>query len=209
MEHDDELLEKYLGGEEPSEDELRQAIREATIAGEIFPVFCGSAFKNKGVQALLDGVIDYLPSPKDIPPIQGHLPHKDETREFREAKDDAPFSALAFKIMTDPYVGKLTFFRVYSGSIPSGTHVMNAAKERKERIGRILQMHANKREERDEVFAGDIAAAIGFKDVRTGDTLCDPETSHHPGGHEVPGAGDRRGNRAEDQGRPGQVGRWV
>ncbi len=174
VEHDDELLEKYLGGEDLSEAELRRAIREATISGEIFPVFCGSAFKNKGVQALLDGVIDYLPSPMDIPAILGHLPHKDETREAREADDDAPFSALAFKIMTDPFVGKLTFFRVYSGSIPAGSHVMNAAKERKERIGRILQMHANKREERDEVFAGDIAAAIGLKDVRTGDTLCDP-----------------------------------
>jgi elongation factor G len=177
VEHDDALLEKYLGGEEPSEEELRRAIREATVSGEIFPVFCGSAFKNKGVQALLDGVIDYLPSPEDIPAIQGHPPHRDETRELREAKDDAPFSALAFKIMTDPYVGKLTFFRVYSGSVPAGTHVMNAAKERKERIGRILQMHANKREERDEVFAGDIAAAIGFKDIRTGDTICDPK---HP-----------------------------
>ncbi len=174
VEHDDLLLEKYLGGEEPTEQELRQAIREATISGEIFPVFCGSAFKNKGVQALLDGVIDYLPSPVEIPPIQGHLPHRDETREDREARDDAPFSALAFKIATDPYVGKLTFFRVYSGSIPAGSHILNATKERKERVGRILQMHANKREERDEVFAGDIAAAIGLKDVKTGDTLCDP-----------------------------------
>ncbi len=174
VEHDDELLERYLGGEEPTEEELRKAIREATISGEIFPVFCGSAFKNKGVQALLDGVIDYLPSPMDVPAIQGHLPHKNETRVDREANDDAPFSALAFKIMTDPYVGKLTFFRVYSGSIPAGTHVMNATKSRKERVGRILQMHANKREERDEVFAGDIAAAIGLKSVRTGDTLCDP-----------------------------------
>lgn len=174
VEHDDELLERYLGGVEPTEAELRQAIRESTISGEIFPVFCGSAFKNKGVQSLLDGVIDYLPSPMDVPPILGHLPHKDETREVREADDDAPFSALAFKIMTDPYVGKLTFFRVYSGSIPAGNHVMNATKGRKERVGRILQMHANKREERDEVFAGDIAAAIGLKDVRTGDTLCDP-----------------------------------
>ena len=177
VEHDDALLEKYLGGDEPTEQELRQAIREATISGEIFPVFCGSAFKNKGVQALLDAVIDYLPSPVEIPPIKGHLPHKDETFEAREAKDDAPFSALAFKIMTDPYVGKLTFFRVYSGSIPSGTHILNATKERKERVGRILQMHANKREERDEVYAGDIAAAIGLKDVKTGDTLCDPD---HP-----------------------------
>ncbi len=177
VEHDDELLEKYLGGEEPTEGELRQAIREATISGEIFPVFCGSAFKNKGVQALLDGVIDYLPSPVEIPPIQGHLPHHDETREDREAKDDAPFSALAFKIATDPYVGKLTFFRVYSGSIPTGSHVLNASKDRKERVGRILQMHANKREEREEVFAGDIAAAIGLKNVKTGDTLCHPD---HP-----------------------------
>jgi len=174
VEHDDTLLEKYLGGEEPTEDELRKAIRESTIAGEMFPVFCGSAFKNKGIQALLDGVIDYLPSPVDIPPIQGHLPHHDETREIREAKDDAPFSALAFKIMTDPYVGKLTFFRVYSGSISAGSHVMNAGKGRKERLGRILQMHANKREEREEVFAGDIAAAIGLKEVKTGDTICDP-----------------------------------
>jgi len=177
VEHDDVLLEKYLGGDEPSEEEFRQAIREATISGEISPVFCGSAFKNKGVQALLDGVIDYLPSPVEIPPIQGHLPYHDETLEDREARDDAPFSALAFKIATDPYVGKLTFFRVYSGSIPTGTHILNATKGRKGRIGRILQMHANKREERDEVFAGDIAAAIGLKDVKTGDTLCDPD---HP-----------------------------
>jgi elongation factor G len=174
VEHDDALLERYLGGEEPTEAELRQAIREATVSGEIFPVFCGSAFKNKGVQALLDGVIDYLPSPVEIPPIKGHLPHHDETFETREARDDAPFSALAFKIATDPYVGKLTFFRVYSGSIPTGTHVLNATKDRKERVGRILQMHANKRDERDEVFAGDIAAAIGLKHVKTGDTLCDP-----------------------------------
>ncbi len=177
VEHDDALLEKYLGGEEPSEEELRKAIRSATIAGTFFPVFCGSAFRNKGVQPLLDGVIDYLPSPVDIPPIKGHLPHHDETFEYREARDDAPFSALAFKIMSDPYVGKLTFFRVYSGSIPSGTHVLNATRGRKERIGRLLQMHADKREEREEVYAGDIAAAVGLKDVKTGDTLCDPD---HP-----------------------------
>jgi elongation factor G len=172
IEHDDELIEKYLGGDELSNEELRHAIRAATIKGAIFPVFCGSAFKNKGVQALLDGVIDYLPSPVDIEAIQGHLPHKDETFESREASDDAPFSALAFKIATDPYVGKLTFFRVYSGSLPAGSYVYNATKERRERVGRILQMHANKREERDEVFAGDIAAAIGLKEVKTGDTLC-------------------------------------
>jgi elongation factor G len=172
VEHDDDLIEKYLGGEELSNDEFRHAIRAATIKGVIFPVFCGSAFKNKGVQALLDGVIDYLPSPIDVPAIQGHLPHHDETIESREASDDAPFAALAFKIATDPYVGKLTFFRVYSGSLPSGSYVYNASKDRRERVGRILQMHANKREEREEVFAGDIAAAIGLKQVKTGDTLC-------------------------------------
>ncbi|MGE0161325.1 MAG: elongation factor G [Gemmatimonadales bacterium] len=172
VEHDDVLIEKYLGGAELTNEELRHAIRAATIKGAIFPVFCGSAFKNKGVQTLLDGVIDFLPSPVDIPPIQGHLPHKDETFATREASDDAPFSALAFKIMTDPYVGKLTFFRVYSGSLPSGSYIYNATKDRRERIGRILQMHANKREEREEVFAGDIAAAIGLKDTKTGDTLC-------------------------------------
>jgi elongation factor G len=172
VEHDDELIEKYLAGEELTNDEFRHAIRAATNKGVIFPVFCGSAFKNKGVQALLDGVIDYLPSPVDVEAIQGHLPHHDETFETREASDDAPFSALAFKIATDPYVGKLTFFRVYSGSLPSGSYVYNATKDRRERVGRILQMHANKREERDEVFAGDIAAAIGLKEVKTGDTLC-------------------------------------
>ena len=172
VEHDDDLLEKYLSGEELTNDEFRHAIRAATIKGVLFPVFCGSAFKNKGVQALLDGVIDYLPSPVDVPAIQGHVPQHDETFESREANDDAPFSALAFKIATDPYVGKLTFFRVYSGSLPSGSYVYNATKGKRERVGRILQMHANKREERDEVFAGDIAAAIGLKAVKTGDTLC-------------------------------------
>ena len=172
IEHDDDLIEKYLAGDELSNDEFRHAIRAATIKGMLFPVFCGSAFKNKGVQTLLDGVIDYLPSPVDVRAIQGHLPHHDETFESREASDDAPFAALAFKIATDPFVGKLTFFRVYSGSLPSGSYVYNATKDRRERVGRILQMHANKREERDEVFAGDIAAAIGLKQVKTGDTLC-------------------------------------
>jgi elongation factor G len=172
IEHDDELIEKYLAGEELTDEEFRHAIRAATIKGVLFPVFCGSAFKNKGVQPLLDGVIDYLPSPLDVEAIQGHLPQHDETYETREASDDAPFAALAFKIATDPYVGKLTFFRVYSGSLPSGSYVYNATKGKRERVGRILQMHANKREERDEVFAGDIAAAIGLKDVKTGDTLC-------------------------------------
>ena len=172
IEHDDDLIEKYLGGEELTNNEFRHAIRAATIKGALFPVFCGSAFKNKGVQALLDGVIDYLPSPVDVPAIQGHQPQHDETIETREANDDAPFAALAFKIATDPYVGKLTFFRVYSGSLPSGSYVYNATKGKRERVGRILQMHANKREEREEVFAGDIAAAIGLKAVKTGDTLC-------------------------------------
>ena len=172
IEHDDDLIEKYLGGEELTNNEFRHAIRAATIKGALFPVFCGSAYKNKGVQALLDGVIDYLPSPVDVPAIQGHLPQHDETIETREANDDAPFAALAFKIATDPYVGKLTFFRVYSGSLPSGSYVYNATKGKRERVGRILQMHANKREEREEVFAGDIAAAIGLKAVKTGDTLC-------------------------------------
>ena len=177
VEHDDALLEKYLGGEELTDEELSHAIRAATIAGKIFPVFCGSAFKNKGVRALLDGVIDYLPSPLDVPAILGHLPQHDETPVVRKASDDAHFSALAFKIMTDPFVGKLTYVRVYSGSLPSGSYVLNATQDRKQRVGRLLQMHANKREERDEVFAGDIAAVIGLKNVKTGDTICHPD---HP-----------------------------
>ncbi|TVR66431.1 MAG: elongation factor G [Gemmatimonadales bacterium] len=180
--HDDALMEKYLEGEELTDEEIRGAIRKATLAGDMFPVFCGSAFKNKGVQALLDGVIDYLPSPLDVEAIEGHLPGADEEDEepavlIRKAGDKEPFAALAFKIATDPYVGKLTFFRVYSGSLPSGSYVFNATQDKRERVGRILQMHANKREERSEVYAGDIAAAIGLKDVRTGDTLCDPD---HP-----------------------------
>jgi len=177
IEHDDELIAKYLAGAELTAAEVRHAIRKATIAGALFPVFCGSAFKNKGVQHLLDGVVDYLPSPVDIPPMKGHLPHHDATFEQRIAADDQPFAALAFKIATDPYVGRLTYFRVYSGSIKSGSYVYNATKDRRERVSRLLQMHANKREERDEVYAGDIAAAIGFKFTMTGDTLCDQE---HP-----------------------------
>ncbi len=174
VETDEELLTKYLEGEEITEDELRRAIRKACIAGTIVPVLCGSSFKNKGVQQLLDAAIDFLPSPLDIPPVQGHLPHHDETIETREADDKAPFAALAFKIMTDPFVGKLTYFRVYSGSLPSGSYIYNSTKDKRERIGRLLQMHANRREEIEEVYAGDIAAAIGLKETRTGDTLCDP-----------------------------------
>jgi elongation factor G len=171
VEHDEDLMVKYLEGEELSVDEVRHAVREATLSGKVFPVFCGSAFKNKGVQRLLDGVIDYLPAPTDVSAIEGHLPQHDETKETREASDDAPFAALAFKIMTDPYVGKLTFFRVYSGTLPAGTYVQNATQDQRERVGRILQMHANKRDELDEVYAGDIAAGIGLKNVKTGDTL--------------------------------------
>jgi elongation factor G len=173
VEHDEALLEKYLEGHDPTENELRGAIRKATIAGAMVPVLCGSAFKNKGVQQLLDGVIDYLPSPVDVPPILGHVPHHDETLIERPPSDGAPFAALAFKIMTDPYVGKLTYFRVYSGSLPAGSYIYNSTKDRRERVGRLLQMHANRRDEIEQVYAGDIAAAIGLKDTRTGDTLCD------------------------------------
>ena len=175
VEFDDELMEKYLEGNELSDDEVRLAIRKATIGNGIVPVLCGSAFKNKGVQQLLDAVVDYLPSPLEVPAIEGHLPHHDETMETRPPEDDAPFSALAFKIMTDPYVGKLTFFRVYSGSLPSGSYIHNSTQDDRERVGRLLQMHANHREEREEVYAGDIAAAIGLKNVKTGDTLCDAD----------------------------------
>ncbi|MFN9086214.1 MAG: elongation factor G, partial [Gemmatimonadaceae bacterium] len=172
VEFDEALMEKYLAGEELSLEEIRSAIRKATIAMEFIPVFCGASFKNKGVQALLDAVIDYLPAPIDVPAIKGHLPHHDETFVEAPIKDDAPFAALAFKIATDPFVGKLTFFRVYSGVMTSGSYVYNSTKDKRERVGRLLQMHANKREEIEEVRAGDIAAAIGLKDTRTGDTLC-------------------------------------
>jgi elongation factor G len=174
VEHDEHLMERYLEGEEISEEELRHAIRMATIAGAMTPVLTGSAFKNKGVQQLLDAVIDYLPAPVDIPAIKGIDPDSEGEVE-RHATDDEPFAALAFKIMTDPYVGKLTFFRVYSGVLQSGSGVLNSTKGKRERVGRILQMHANKREEIPEVRAGDIAAAIGLKDTTTGNTLCDPE----------------------------------
>ena len=171
VEYDEPLLEKYLDGEELSEEEVRRAVRKATLANGITPILCGSAFKNKGVQRLLDAVIDYLPSPLDVPPVTGHLPQRDESVVERAADETAPFSALAFKIATDPYVGRLTYFRVYSGTAKAGSYVLNSSRGRKERVGRLLQMHANKREERDEVFAGDIAAAIGLKHTRTGDTL--------------------------------------
>jgi elongation factor G len=167
----EELMDKYLEGNELTEAEIMAAIRQRTIACEIIPMFCGSAFKNKGVQAMLDAVIDYLPSPTEVAAIKGELP--DGTESTRESSDDAPFSALAFKLMSDPFVGQLTFFRVYSGVVKSGDSVYNPVKGKKERIGRIVQMHANNREEIEEVRAGDIAAAIGLKEVTTGDTLCD------------------------------------
>jgi elongation factor G len=173
VEHDEVLLEKYLGGTELTMDEIQHVIRQATIAGHFVPVLCGASFKNKGVQHLLDAVIDYLPAPVDVPAIVGHLPHHDETFEERAPDDAAPFSALAFKIATDPFVGKLTYVRIYSGVLAAGSYAYNSTKDRRERVGRLLQMHANKREEIEEVRAGDICAVIGLKDTRTGDTLCD------------------------------------
>jgi len=169
---DESLMEKYLSGEEITKEELKAAIRKGTVNVEFYPVICGSAFKNKGVQKMLDAVVDYLPSPLDVPAIKGTLHDSDEEVE-RHASDEEPFSALAFKVMTDPYVGKLTFFRVYSGTLQAGSYVSNSTKGKRERVARILQMHANSRKEISEVHAGDIAAAVGLKDTTTGDTLCD------------------------------------
>ncbi|MBM6990021.1 MAG: elongation factor G [Mobilibacterium timonense] len=173
---DEDLMMKYLEGEEITVEELKKVIRKATIANEMFPVFCGSAYRNKGVQMMLDGIVDYMPSPLDIPAIKGVNPDTEEPDE-RHPSDKEPFSALAFKIVTDPYVGKLAFFRVYSGTLDTGSYVYNSVKDKRERIGRILQMHANHRKEIDKVYAGDIAAAVGLKNTTTGDTLCDED---HP-----------------------------
>ena len=170
-ETDDALMEKFFEGNELTIDEIKSAIRKATIAGKMNPVLCGTSYRNKGVQPLLDAVVDYLPSPLDVPPVKGTTKNKGEETE-RMASDDEPFAALAFKVMVDPFVGRLVFFRVYSGCIKSGSYVYNATKGKRERIGRILRMHANHREEIDEIYAGDIAAAVGFKDTTTGDTLC-------------------------------------
>ncbi|NCB77993.1 elongation factor G [uncultured Anaeromusa sp.] len=175
-ENDDELMMKYLEGEELTKEEIKAGIRKATIACKMTPVFCGSSYKNKGVQPLLDGVVDYMPSPLDIPAIKGVDPDTGEEDE-RAASDELPFSALAFKIMADPFVGRLSFFRVYSGTLASGSYVFNSTKGKKERIGRILQMHANRREEIEIAYTGDIAAAVGLKDTTTGDTLCDEKAS--------------------------------
>ncbi|WP_337017255.1 elongation factor G [Oceanobacillus massiliensis] len=171
-ETDEDLMMKYLEGEEISNEELKEAIRQATLSVDFYPVLCGSAFKNKGVQLMLDAVIDYLPAPTDVPPIEGIIPGTEE-KVNRPSSDEAPFSALAFKVMTDPYVGKLTFFRVYSGTLESGSYVRNSVKDKRERVGRILQMHANSRQEISTAFSGEIAAAVGLKDTSTGDTLCD------------------------------------
>ncbi|WP_276874960.1 elongation factor G [Dialister micraerophilus] len=173
-EGDDTLMEKYLEGEELSIDEIKKSIRKQVLACKLFPVFCGSAYKNKGIQMVLDAVIDYLPSPLDVPPVKGTLLDGGEAE--RAVDDNAPMSALAFKIMTDPFVGKLAFFRVYSGQMHQGTYVLNSTKGKKERVGRIVQMHANNRKEIDAAYTGDIAAAVGFKDVTTGDTLCDMDS---------------------------------
>lgn len=169
----EELMDKYLNDGDLSAEDIKLGIRTQTLAGEMVPVFCGTAFKNKGVQALLDAVIDYMPSPKDVPAIKGILDDKAETEAERPANDDEPFAALAFKIATDPFVGSLTYFRVYSGVVKAGDTVFNPVKSKRERVGRILQMHANSREEIKEVYAGDIAAAVGLKSLTTGDTLCD------------------------------------
>ena len=174
-EQDEELMMKYLDGEEPSEEEIKKAIRKGTIANQIVPVTCGSSYKNKGVQELLNAIVDYMPSPLDIPHIKGTTLDGVETEA--KTSDSEPFAALAFKIATDPFVGKLCFFRVYSGTLETGSTVLNSSKDKKERIGRILQMHSNHREDIEKVYAGDIAAAVGLKDVTTGNTLCDPE---HP-----------------------------
>jgi len=172
-EYNDTLLEKFLEDQPIEGHEIKAAIRQATLDGNLVPVFCGSSYKNKGVQKLLDGVVDYLPSPLDIPSVEGVVPEHEHERISRRADDDEPFSALAFKIVTDPYVGKLTYFRVYSGALKAGSYIYNPRSHRKERLGRILQMHANKREELDCIYAGEIGAAVGMRSTRTGDTLCD------------------------------------
>ena len=176
VELDDEAMEAYLSGEEPSIDVIKKCIRKAVLTGAFYPILCGSAFKNKGVQPLLDAVVDYLPSPVDIPPTPG-IDFRTEEPIVRRASDDEPLSVLAFKIMDDPFVGSLTFCRIYSGKLETGMGLLNSTRDRKERVGRMLLMHSNNREDIKEAFAGDIVALAGLKDTRTGDTLCDPAKS--------------------------------
>ena len=175
VEMDDEIMEKYLDGTMPNEDQIKSLIRKGTYV--FVPVLCGSAFKNKGVQPMLDAVVDFLPSPLDVPAIKGIKYQKEDEAITRKSSDDEPFSALAFKIMNDPFVGSLTFMRVYSGQIEAGSSVLNSVKDKRERFGRMLQMHSNSREDIKVAFAGDITAAVGLKDTTTGDTLCDPENA--------------------------------
>jgi elongation factor G len=197
-EANEEVMEKYLEEGDLSEEELKSALRQRTLAGEIVPVLCGTAFKNKGVQALLDAVIDYLPAPTDVASIQGHLDDEAQTVVERHPRDDEPFAALAFKIATDPYVGTLTFFRVYSGVLKSGDAVLNAVKGKRERIGRLLQMHSNHRQEIKEVYAGDIAAAVGLKDVTTGRHPLRSGPRRDPRAHGVSRAGHLGGGGTQD-----------
>ena len=197
---DDVILHLFLEGQEPTDEQLKAGIRKATIAMHIFPVLCGSAFKNKGVQTLLDAVVDYLPSPLDIPPMIGHDPENMAVEIVRKPDDKEPLSALGFKIMTDPFVGQLIFIRVYSGTLKTGDSVLNPRTRKTERIGRLLKMHANKREEITEILAGDICAAVGLKNLITGDTICSEKLPDCAGIHRLPQAGHRSCRRAEDQG---------
>ena len=203
VELDDDVLAAYLDGKEPDEATLKRLIRKAVLTGAFFPVLCGSAFKNKGVQPLLDAVVDYLPSPVDVPAIKGV--DEDGNEVIRLPNDKEPLALLAFKIMDDPFVGTITFCRIYSGTLSSGTGVINSTRDRKERIGRMLLMHANNREDIKEAYAGDIVALAGLKEARTGDTLCDSEQAGDSRKDGIPGAGDRDRDRAEDQGRPGKA----
>ena len=205
VEVDDEAMEAYLEGNEPDEAKLKELVRKGTIKSAFYPLFCGSAFKNKGVQPLLDGVLDYLPSPLDVPPIKA-IDVKSGEETVRRSADDEPLAMLAFKIMNDPFVGSLTFCRIYSGKVETGMQLINTVKDKKERIGRMLLMHANSREDIKEAFAGDIVAIASLKDVITGDTLCDPTKPVILERMEFPSPGDRGCRGAQDEGRPGKDG---
>ncbi len=205
-ETDDALLEKYFGGEELTVAEIKGAIRKLTVNSEIYPVLCGSAFKNRGVQPMLDAVVDFLPSPLDVPAIEGRNPRNEEEIIERHADANEPFAALAFKIAVHPFFGRLTYIRVYSGHLDSGGQVVNSTKSKKERIGKIFQMHANKENPVDSVTAGHIYAVIGLKDTTTGDTLCDPDNQVVLESMTFPEPGHRGRDRAQDQGRPGEAG---